>query len=314
MKEQLEKKADGSWKVRTDTPLARLITTMVHNAWNSTSEYFPGPQPISIERKHFPILKKNTYVVCEKSDGVRHVFIALMYEGVKLCVLVNRAFEIVLAPLSVPKVAYQGTIIDGELISTNSKSPTFLVYDAVMVSGVSVTNQNLIERLVAANTVVSGILKIATDPVTLKMKTFFNLGDMEEFQTKYIPSLEYKVDGIVFTPVNEPIRIGTHETLFKWKPREQNTIDFKAKYVGNKWCLYVQEKGVLIFESDLKSHEVPPWITEDCIVECQYMIHDEPRWWKPINLRKDKVHPNNRRTFYNTLKNIRENIQLSEFL
>jgi hypothetical protein len=40
------------------------------------------------------------------------------------------------------------------------------------------------------------------------MKTFFGLRDMEEFYTKYMPTLDYKSDGVIFTPVNEPIRSG----------------------------------------------------------------------------------------------------------
>ena len=93
-----------------------------------------------------------------------------------------------------------------------------------------------------------------------------------------------------------------------------NTIDFQAKIWNNeKWGLYVQEKGRLIFESELSLAKTPEWITEDCIVECQYMCDEEPRWWKPIGLRVDKKHPNNRKTFYRTFVNIRENIQITEF-
>ena len=307
MRDQLEKVGDN-WKVSAGTPLEKFIITTLHTTWGSTGDYFPGPQPISIERRHFGLLKRNPYVVCEKSDGVRHVFMAFTYEGTKMCILVNRALNIILAPLSLPKQAYQGTVLDGELIDKK-----YLVYDAVQVSGTSVAGMNLIERLTAGNTVVSGIRRMVTDPVQIRMKTFFGLHDMDTFQRNYVPSLEYKTDGIVFTPVNEPIRIGTHETLFKWKPRDMNTIDFKAVRTGQKWSLYVQEKGTLVFESELKLQDAPEWFTDGCIVECQYMVDDEPRWWKPVALRKDKVHPNNRRTFYNTLKNIREDIQWTEF-
>ena len=49
----------------------------------------------------------------------------------------------------------------------------------------------------------------------------------------------------------------------------------------------------------------------DTIVECKYISH--LRKWVPIGVRTDKHHPNNRRTFYKTLENIREDIQLNEF-
>jgi len=285
------------------------VKEFIHSSWG-TSEYFPGPQPISIERRHFSILKGGTYAVCEKSDGVRHVLVSLMFGDKKICALVNRAFEIREVSLNLPKIAYQGTILDGELVDNE-----FLVYDAVVVSGTNVMALDLYKRLDAAKKVVSGTIRMKSDPVKLKMKTFFNFKDYKKFITEHIPTVTYKIDGLVFTPVNEPVRTGTHETMFKWKPRDNNTIDFQCKRweQQDKWGLYVIEKGKLVFESELKPEKSPDWLTEDCIVECQYMCDEYPRWWKPIGLRTDKTHPNNRRTFYRTLVNIRENIQIDEF-
>lgn len=297
------------WKVIPGTPLEQAVIAFIHTSWG-TRDYFPGPQPISIERSHFPLLKKNKYVVCEKSDGVRHLLVSFMFGDKKMCVLVNRMFTIVLVPLNLPKVAYQGTILDGELVDT-----TFLVYDAVVVSGINVKNFNLFKRLESAEIVVKGIMRVKTDPISLKMKTFYSLKDFKTFINEYLPTVNYSIDGLIFTPVEEPVKTGTHETMFKWKPRDGNTIDFKCKKweQQNKWGLYVSEKGRLIFESELSLAKTPEWITEDCIVECQYMCDEEPRWWKPLNLRSDKIHPNNRNTFYKTLINIREDIKISEF-
>jgi len=50
-------------------------------------------------------------------------------------------------------------------------------------------------------------------------------------------------------------------------------------------------------------------------VECMYITWENgPFWWKPMKRRYDKIHPNNRRTFYNTITNIKEDIQMKEFL
>jgi len=280
------------------------VISFIHSSWG-TQDYFPGPQPVSIERVHFPLLKKNNYVVCEKSDGVRHLLVSFMSGDKKMCVLVNRSLHVTVAPINLPKSAYQGTILDGELVGGNS----FLVYDAVIVSGASVKNLNLHERLESAQKVIKGIIRVKTDSISIKLKTFYKLKEYD--YNTVVPG----TDGLIFTPVNEPVKTGTHETMFKWKPRDSNTIDFKCKKCEqqNKWGLYVSEKGRLIFESELSLAKTPDWITEDCIVECQYMCDEEPRWWKPLNLRSDKTHPNNRRTFYKTLLNIREDIKLREF-
>ena len=58
-----------------------------------------------------------------------------------------------------------------------------------------------------------------------------------------------------------------------------------------------------------------PWFEDGAIVECMYITwEDGPLWWKPQKRRRDKTHPNNRRTFYNTITNIKEDIQMKEFL
>jgi mRNA capping enzyme, catalytic domain/mRNA capping enzyme, C-terminal domain len=295
-------KSSSLWKVKKDSALEKHVLSFVHQVWGveSSSGYFPGPQPVSIERKHFPILRRSEYLVCEKSDGVRHLFVVLKYGDKKMCIMMNRANDMFLAPLNLPKIAYDGTVLDGELVQGN----LLLVYDAVYVAGTSVRNLNLIQRMEHANRVVKNIMKLKTDIITIKCKTFYNFKNFESFQREFLPTLTYKTDGLVFTPLHEPIRVGTHETMFKWKPRDLNTIDFQVK--GNR--LYLQEKGRLVYEGDLRTR--PEWIAEDCIVECQY----SGEHWVPQNLRPDKTHPNNRRTFYRTLQNIKEDIQISEFM
>ena len=300
------------WKVMKNSQMHKHLVTFLHTTWNSSNKnYFPGPQPISIERQHFGILRRNNYVVCEKTDGIRHALLAVMYDDKKMCVLVDRSQEMYLMPLNLPKPMFQGTVMDGELVKTET-GWQYIVYDCLLVANRHVGHLELTRRIEEANGSVSGIMKMAKDPIKIKIKQFWPMSQFGEFTQTVFP---YRTDGVVFTPVDEPVRIGTHETLFKWKPRDENTIDFQMKWHTNKWGMYVQEKGKLVFESELsleKSQGLD--IQEDMIMECQYIHWEWPRWWRPINVRTDKTHPNNRRTFYRTLTNISENIQLNEFL
>jgi hypothetical protein len=302
-------------------PLHKYVIDFIHTKWGS-KDYFPGPQPISIERKHFPILKGGDYLVCEKTDGERHMMIALMYEGKKKCLFVNRAFNMFEVSINLKKNAYEGTILDGELYGD-----TLMVYDAVLVAGQSVWNNTLTDRLEACRGLMKSIIYMKSDQFRLKCKTFHHMRDFNVFMDEYLPTVQEKIDGLVFTPINEPIRIGTHETMFKWKPQEKNTVDFLMKREPSRetpgfkagtpsWRLYVQEKGKLFFESEIPFNRIDdePWFEDGAIVECKYITHEEPMWWKPLKRRTDKTHPNNRRTFYRTIVNIKENVQMKEFL
>ena len=297
------------------SPVHKHVVEFIHHVWGS-KDYFPGPQPISIEYKHFPILKGGEYVVCEKTDGERYMMVATTFEGKPVCFFVNRAFDMIEVKIRLNKKVYEGTILDGELYQD-----TLMVYDALLVSGKPVGHMNLFQRLTETENMMKGIIYMKLDKHRLKLKTFYSMRDYDHFMYEYLPKVEQKIDGLVFTPVNEPVRIGTHETMFKWKPREKNTVDFhmkRGRSFNNDavWKLYVQEKGKLIYESEFPLSTMnEPWFEEGAIVECMYITWEKgPLWWKPLKRRTDKTHPNNRRTFYRTIANIKEDIQMKEFL
>jgi len=265
------------------------IREYIHRVWESVdASRFPGPQPISIERKHFRLFKAQPYVVCEKTDGVRHMLVCFeASDGKKICVLVDRAFHVTFTTLTVPR----DTVLDGELMDG-----VFYVYDAVRVKGEDLRRKTLIERLDKAKVVVKAILK--QPKLQVKVKEMRPLSDVASIQ------LGEKTDGLVFTPIEEPIRIGTHETLFKWKPRHLITIDFQ---VMNGKDLCILDRGGLCKAAELHM-SVRPY-AEGTILECDY----RDLGWTPVKERPDKTHPNNRRTYDRTLVNLRENIQFEEF-
>jgi len=287
------------------------VKKFILKTWG-VKDRFPGPQPISIEFKHFPILRNNDYVVCEKTDGVRHMMVALMYEGKKQCVFVNRNFQMFSVPLHFKKSIFDGTILDGELYGD-----TFLVYDTVMVEGEVIGHQNFLNRLEHMERVTKSLIGMKSDRIKMKVKKFHVMKEFKTFMNDYLPTVKESMDGLVFTPVNEQVLTGTHETMFKWKPKEKNTIDFMAKVNDQGiWRLYIQDKGKLYMEGEIPPDKVAstPLLEDGAILECMYMENDKPMWWKPLLKREDKNYPNNRRTFYRTLVNIKEDIKMNEFL
>ena len=125
--------------IKLESPLYKYVVQYIHTKWGS-KDYFPGPQPVSIEHRHFPVLKGAEYLVCEKTDGERYMMVAFIFEGKRKCVFVNRAFNMFEVPINLKKSVYDGTILDGELYED-----TLMVYDAVWVNGESVWNLNLLK-------------------------------------------------------------------------------------------------------------------------------------------------------------------------
>lgn len=274
-----------------------IKTSWGTETWDVSVPRFPGPQPVSIERRHFPLLRVQPYLVCEKTDGLRYL-LASFDEG---AFLVNRAYVSEKVGLRVPK----DTLLDGELVTSKTGRRLFMVYDAIRTKGEDLRHSPLTERLEAARKLIKGIIKTANAPFEIRVKTMTDLRDFRSFPE--LDSFEYETDGLVFTPINEPIRTGTHETMFKWKPRERITIDFSLK---NGEDLFVQDKGFPYKEATLHLQNKRPDLPDGTIVECGY----GDLGWFVEKVRTDKTYANNRRTYFRTIINIREAIQLSEFL
>lgn len=271
---------------------------IVSRAWGSDRpEIFPGPQPVSIERRHFHLLRTRPYFVCEKTDGTRQLLLSCA-DGV---FLINRAFQREQVKIRVPK----DTLLDGELVTTKSQKQLFVVHDAVLIKGDDVKGLPLDKRLDQARAVVRSIIKTAQAPFEIRVKTMWPLENIGAMPA--LDAFDYETDGLVFTPIQEPVRSGTHETMFKWKPRERITIDF-CIFKGHE--LFVQERGEPYKESELHIQNRRPDLPDGTIVECGY----GHLGWFVEKVRTDKKHANNRRTYFRTIVNIRENIQFTEFL
>jgi len=271
------------------------MNEFIRKAWRSTDvNRFPGPQPVSIERRHFALLKRQPYFVCEKTDGVRQ-FLVSTPEGT---FIVNRAFQVEPVKVKIPK----DTLLDGELVRLKNQKMAFVIHDAVLVKGENVMNLTLDQRLEKARSVTKCIIKTATAPFEVRVKKMYRL--FEE-PIPDLNSFDYETDGIVMTPIEEPVRMGTHETMFKWKPRERITIDFQ---IQNGFELFVQDRGELYKEAELHLSHQRRDLPDGTIVECGY----GDLGWFVEKVRTDKTHANNRRTYFRTIVNIRENIQLAE--
>ena len=137
--------------------------------------------------------------------------------------------------------------------------------------------------------------------------------------------ISHPTDGFIFTPCSLPIGTNAQYTLFKWKPLNLHTFDFKINKEETSYTALVNKKGVAIpfatvkidtpvgknFDEKLMSLKTPNY-TNGSIVECDFDIKNE--CFNPLLIRTDKTHPNGIYTVEKTLLNIQENITMQEMI
>lgn len=208
---------------------------------------FPGSQPVSFSGKHIDELKSQDYYVCEKTDGLRYLMYLTDDNGKDIHYLIDRKNDYYYVPgLHFPHHEdktftrfHTATILDGELVE--DKYPDrpavikFLVFDCLILDGMPLMQRPLDKRLgYFKNHVLQPYNAMFKEhpeynrPFVLEDKvTEFSYG-LEKMFKDIIPRVKqwHGNDGLIFTCKNTPYKSGTDEHILKWKPPQENTVDF----------------------------------------------------------------------------------------
>ena len=297
--------------------------------------YFPGSQPVAIEKKDFEVLKEKKYVVCEKSDGERGILILINIDNKPMCFIIKRNNEILFLQLSFKKEVFEGSIFDGEIIKTKKGDWNYLIHDCMVYNSTNFMKINHDLRYAAIlDLITKRYVNKETDVFNIKTKLFYPYVPNETEKKGISKTWEHiskttenKIDGLIFTPVNEPITLGRQLSLFKWKETNDNTIDLLVKKVKKDLVLYYYKNGnnvsfrniptkdinhELIMDF-LISNNVSESLTIGIIIEFKYSSEPE-ELFTPYRIRDDKDKPNGEITVKNTLKNIEEDISIEDFV
>ncbi|PFH51739.1 hypothetical protein AMATHDRAFT_74773 [Amanita thiersii Skay4041] len=233
--------------VPTRSQQEQWLRSHVAQLCNLDHDRFPGSQPVSFATKDLDKLEKEDYWVCEKSDGIRVLFVILTNQTGQSVFIVDRHnsyrelqgfffphHENPLHPLG-------NTVVDGELVLdvdplTKRGTLRFLAFDCLVVNDQNVMPKPLDKRY--------GRLKewfhkpyakmlrdhphVAKDhPFEIKVKDIHMAYHADEVFSIDIPSLQHGNDGLIYTRVGTPYSPGTDTNILKWKPPSENSIDFK---------------------------------------------------------------------------------------
>lgn len=327
---------------------------------------FPGAQPVSFASRHLLELQKQDYYVCEKSDGIR----CLMYltedgHGKQVVYLIDRKNDYYFVPdLHFPKHMEQererdihtGTLIDGELVNDTQRDGSvqlrYLVFDLMVLDDNSLMHRTLDKRLAYFTERINGPYKalLKRYPEETRFAPF--LVDLKDMEFAYgcakmfhaiLPKLAHGNDGLIFTCRNTPYQSGTDPHILKWKPKEDNSVDFRLFF---EWPMvqpdaedlangdtepypdYYQKPIFHLAVNMGKDGDVPHgtmtvdddgWEDmkaigeplDERIVEC---FQDEQQQWRFLRWRNDKNEPNYITTVDSVMDSIRDSVTMEQLI
>jgi len=227
--------------------LQREFQREVADLLRRNSRSFPGAQPVSFAAKHIQELKSEDYYVCEKTDGIRYLMYLTQEGDRDIHYLIDRKNDYYYVPgLHFPhhedksfQRFHVGTILDGELVEDRYPDrPSvikFLVFDCLVLDNNILMHRPLDKRLAYFKSHVLEPYKAfyrqnpqLVRPFVVEDKsTEFSYG-LEKMFKEIIPKVKqlHGNDGLIFTCKNTPYKTGTDEHILKWKPPEENTVDF----------------------------------------------------------------------------------------
>jgi len=269
------------------------------------------PKPITLEKSNLnnpddygavSILKN--YVVTEKADGER---VLIYINKVGRVFIIRSNLKVEETGIIAKKEAYN-SLIDGEYIDCHKRTDgssknLFASFDIYYLNGVSLTSLSLMgDNSRNSNMLkIKGLLDVSKCNMEYIVKVH-RYGEKILEECKEIlnnpDNYPYEIDGLIFTPAklavysfyqSLPVPItqnNSWERLFKWKPMEQNTIDFLVKFVGD-----IRKNGVIYKKVGLYVGDNPISSSEISIDEGLKLRYDRKYSKKQYELQKEGYVP-----------------------
>ena len=183
-----------------------------------------------------------------KADGTRYLMLIAGKDQVYMFDRNNFVYKVNNINFPKDKVEHHTkTLVDGEMVIDvfeGQKFPRFLIYDIMAIGDEYVGNLQFQKRLAmikrniidTRNQLICPDLK-KQESFGVRIKDFWPISTTKEiWDGKFRQQLTHKMDGLIFQPVDEPYVSGTCISILKWKPPQQNSIDFRLT------CKYETEK------------------------------------------------------------------------
>ena len=241
------------------------------------------PKPITLEKSNLnnpddygAVSILRNYVVTEKADGER---VLIYINNVGRVFIIRSSLKVEETGIIAKKDAYN-SLIDGEYIDCHKRKDgssknliaTFDIYyqnEEQLTSLPLIGDNSRNSRMIKLRDFMD-VSKCNVEYV-VKVHRYSDkiLNDCKEILDNP-QNFPYDIDGLIFTPAklavysfypSLPVPItqnNSWERLFKWKPMEQNTIDFLVKFVGDirRDGIIYKKIGLYVGDNPISSNEI----------------------------------------------------------
>lgn len=231
----------------TDKPIVDNLKALVQDMCGWQKGGFPGAQPVSMDRTNIRMLHNKPYKVSWKADGTRYMMLIRQEREVYFFDRDNSCFKV--DGLKFPTIKdltkqIKNTLLDGEMVIDRvggKNIPRYLVYDMVRYCDEDMSKKSFHERLGAIKHYIigprheamkRGIILKEREPFSVRAKDFWDVTQAAALLgEKFAKQLSHEPDGLIFQPKLEPYAGGRCDDILKWKPADQNSVDFQLKII-----------------------------------------------------------------------------------
>jgi len=279
---------------------------------------FPGSTAMMLDESGLKNLcaTDHRYVVSKKVTGLRHLLVHLKGDSSRppATYLVDRAFAAFRCDVLPAAAADWGDmLLDGCLVmagEANSKA-LFVVFDCLYYDGTRAIPENLdsrleyvLKRFPLETAIPQQLAALPPNTCAVVCKQYSHIRDLPRLLREVEapdPQALYPVDGLIFTPKKNGYRTNFDPHLFKWKPVDRCTVDFRLteNRQGGHDLLLARPVGKELREmpyDSLESGVTLPAALVGSVVECRPIQKADSTgivrtMWQIQSIRSDKNAP-----------------------
>lgn len=232
-------------ELMTDKVKVNELQHLIQDMCNWDKGGFPGAQPVSMDRQNIRLLHVKPYKVSWKADGTRYMMLIYRQHEIYFFDRDNSCFKV--DNLCFPSVKdltrhIKNTLVDGEMVidKVNGQNvPRYLVYDIIRYENEDFSTKSFEDRLIAIKHYIigprheamrRGMINRNNESFSVRNKDFWDIMQTEALLgPKFAQQLSHEPDGLIFQPKLDPYVGGRCDEILKWKPAEQNSVDFQLK-------------------------------------------------------------------------------------